>query len=177
MSALGVGEAVVGGALLFFVPGFAVTRALFPEWRLRGTGALRRGLETATLSFVLSVTLTVLVGYGLLGLAPGGFSATWSDPLLEAVLAAIAVIAFATAGLEGAFSRHGTVRPVPAAEPGGEGAWELTRELDRLRREEVRLARSLRAAPPDAAALEAERNRVVARVEELERAREAEYAE
>jgi hypothetical protein len=177
MSALDVGEAAIGGLLLFVLPGFAVTRAMFPEWRLTGPGALRRALETATLAFVLSIALTVLAGYALLGLAPGGFSAGWSDPLLEAVLAGITAVGLAIAALEGGFSRVGPAPTRASPDPGGEGAWEVTRELDRLRREERRIRRSLGAGDGAAEPLRAELDRVSARVEELERAREAQYAE
>jgi len=102
MDALDLLEAIVGGLLLFVVPGFAVARALFPEWRFRGPDGTLRALETATLSFVLSVALTVLVGSLLLGLAPGGFAAAWSDPVLEVALAAVALVAVAAGVLRGA---------------------------------------------------------------------------
>jgi len=93
MTILSVVEGVAGGLLLFFVPGYALTKAVFPEWRVRGRNAGRRLVEVVTLSFVTSIGLTVVVGFGLLDLAPGGFSAAWSDPLLEAALAAVAGVA------------------------------------------------------------------------------------
>jgi hypothetical protein len=174
-----VAQGIVGALLLFFVPGYAVTRALFPEWRVRGAQGTRRLLEEVTLSFVTSVGLTVVVGYGILDLAPGGFSAAWSDPLLEAVLAATAVVAFAVALLRGAFAR---VPPAAAPAGGGadeQGAWELSRELERLGRDERRLEHELRGAshdPSDSARLTKELETVRAEREELRQRREEEYA-
>jgi uncharacterized membrane protein len=177
MTFVTVGEAVVGGLLLFFVPGYAVTKALFPEWRVRGPAGARRLVEVVTLSFVTSVGLTVLVGYGILNLAPGGFAAAWSDPLLEAVLAAVAVVAFAAAFARGAFAR--TVPPGPERrETGEEGSWELSRELDRLSRDERRLRHEMRVAaltPSETARLSAELDSVRAEREALQRKREEEY--
>lgn len=181
MTLLGGLEATAGGLLVFFVPGFFLTRALFPEWRLRGPAALRRLIETLTLSFVLSVTLTVLVGYLLLTVAPGGFQAYWSDPVLEAMLSGVAVVAFGAGVLRHAYAREApAARPLTEPEPGGSGAWELTRELDRLGREERRIRHALRTGSPDAD----ERRRLNARIEEIQaesaalgQRREAEYAE
>jgi uncharacterized membrane protein len=104
-------EIVAGVLLVFVVPGYAITKATFPEWRLRGPEALLRAVEIGTLSLVLSVTVTILVGF-VLGAAPGNyFQASWSDPLLEALLAAITGVALAAAVLRGAFRR------VPPAAP------------------------------------------------------------
>jgi Protein of unknown function (DUF1616) len=178
MNALQLVEALSGGLLLFFVPGFAISRALFPEWRLTGPGGLRRGLETATLSFVLSVGLTVLVGYGLLSAAPGGFSASWSDPVLESCLAGVAAIAFAAGLFQGAYSHRRTGALSVPPEPGGEGAWALTRELDRLGREERRLARQLsmsRGDPEAAGSVERRLAELRDEARAIEARREAEY--
>ena len=171
-------ETLVGLLLLFVVPGYAVTRAVFPEWRMRGENALRRGVEVLTLSFVLSVSLTVLLGYVLLSAFSGGFSAAWSDPLLEATLAAVTLVAGSVAYLRGAFAR---VPPIPPRwteeEPGEEGAWEVTVELDRLAREERRLEHDLRrigADPERTRVLRSSLEGVRAERESLERRREAE---
>ncbi len=176
MNLLAAPEAIVGGALLFFVPGYAVTRATFPRLRIRGPEGLRGALETVTLSFTLSVVLTVLVGFGLLRFSPGGFSAAWSDPLLEACLAAIAAVAFVVGLVEGSYA---SVPPTPAPlEPGTEGVWELTRELDRLGREERRLRRDLarsRTDPTATGELERRLEEVRTEVRALEARREAEY--
>jgi hypothetical protein len=156
MEAVDLLQATVGGLLLFVVPGFALARCLFPEWRFRGPDGARRALETATLAFVLSVALTVLVGSALLGLAPGGFAAAWGDPVLEVALAAVAVVAFAAGAVRGAYSRIPPTGPVGTDDPGGEGSFELTRALDRLHREDPTVGSR--------------------RVEELEQRREEEYA-
>jgi hypothetical protein len=176
MNPLEVPEAVAGGALLFFVPGFAVARAVFPRLRFRGPDGLKGALETVTLSFTLSVVLTVLVGFGLLRLAPGGFAASWPDPLLEASLAAIALVAGVAGWLGGAYSR--VPPPLPPPEPGVEGPWEITRQLDRLAARERRLVRALSAAPPGSAAnvkLKAELDSVRSEVRSIQERREAEY--
>ncbi len=179
MSALGAVEAGAGFLLVFFIPGFCLTRAVFPEWRVLGRSNLRRLVEVVTVSFVLSVVLTVLVGYLLLSFAPGGFQAYWSDPVLETILVAISAVAIAVAAARGSFRR---LPPSPASPspPGEEGAWELMRRLDRLGREERQLRHRLRVGVEDPV----ERDRLNSRLEEireesaeLSRRREAEYAE
>jgi hypothetical protein len=176
MNPLVLPEAVLGGALLFFVPGFTVTRAVFPRLRLRGPDGLKGALETVALSFTLSVVLTVLVGFALLRFAPGGFAASWSDPLLEACLGAVAIVALVVGLLEGSYAAS----PPPAAptDPGSAGVWELTRELDRLAREERRIARELAGARTDAAdrgELERRLAEVRSEVRAIQARREAEY--
>ena len=180
MTVPGALEVALGFLLVFFLPGYAVTKAVFPEWRIRGTGALRRLVEVVTLSFVLSVVLTVLVGYGELTLAPGGFRAYWSDPVLEVSLIAVTLVAFALGLARGAYRREPPPSAVLPFGEGEEGAFELTRELDRLGREGRRIRHTLRVSAP----APAERDRLEARLTELEsesaeleRRREAEYAE
>ncbi len=178
MSLAAVPEAIAGLALVFFVPGYFVTKATFPEWRIRGPDGLRRLLEIGTLSFVLSVGLTVLVGGVLLAASPGGFQAYWSDPVLEAGLTAVALLAFAIGWVRGAFARTPPA-PHPLEPSGGEeGAWELSRELDRLAREERRLLHQLRTGPEsEAARVKEEVARVRAEISSLQSQREAAYAE
>lgn len=178
MTFVSAAEAIAGGLLLFFLPGYAVTKALFPEWRIQGPRASRRLLEVLVLSFVTSVGLTVVVGYGLLELAPGGFASAWSDPLLEASLAAVALLAFAVAFLRGAFARTPPIAAPVSEERGEEGAWELSRELERLGRDERRIQHALRVTsenPSKAARLTAELDSVRAERESLRRRREEEY--
>jgi len=179
MTVVGVTEGIVGGLLLFFLPGYAVTKALFPEWRVRGREGGRRLVEVVTLSFVTSVGLTVLVGYGILSLNPGGFAAAWSDPVLEGFLALVAAAAFAVAVGRGAFARI-PPRARPTAEPAGEeGAWEVSRELERLGREERHLEHALRVSsqgPAELARLRTELDNVRAERDALRRKREGEYA-
>ncbi|HTT73778.1 MAG TPA: DUF1616 domain-containing protein [Thermoplasmata archaeon] len=177
MAVVAAFEAVAGGALVFFVPGYAVTKALFPDWRVRGAERSLRLLEIVTLSFVLSVVLTVLLGYLLLVAAPAGFQSYWSDPALEVGLAVVAATGLVAAVARGAFQR---VPPAPRApEPSGgeEGAWELSRELERLAREERRLEHALRVhGAADAAELRARLDEIRAQRDSLAASREAEYA-
>jgi hypothetical protein len=171
-------EAVLGILLVFVLPGLAVSRAMFPEWRFRGPDGLIRSVETASLSLVLSVALTILVGFGLLS-SSGGFSATWTDPLLEAALAGITALGFAVAWLRGAFARvPPTARPL---EPlGGEdGGADALRRAEELLREERRLRHALRVSHDEAstARLQDDLGRVRAEVRRLGSAREEEYAQ
>ncbi|MHB1434572.1 MAG: DUF1616 domain-containing protein [Thermoplasmata archaeon] len=126
-------EILLGVLLVFFLPGFGVVVATFPEWRFRGRSALERGLTTVTLSIVLSVALTVLVGYGLLALSPSGFAASWTNPTLEIGLGLIAILGLGVGWLRGSFSR--TPPPAARPEPDEIDPYALARELDRLRRE------------------------------------------
>ncbi len=179
MVGVGLPEALAGFLLVFFVPGYALTKATFPEWRIRGASAYLRLLETVTLAFVLSVVLTVLVGYVLLVGAPGGFQADWADPVLELVLAGVAAIGFAVGGVRGAYRREAPPSPAPEGGSGDEGAWEVTRELEELGREERRLTHALRNRSGDSdeqTRLRSELDRLQVRREQLREHREAEYA-
>jgi len=179
MTVLGLAEGILGGLLLFFLPGYAVTKALFPEWRVRGREGGRRLVEIVTLSFVTSVGLTVLVGYGILSLNPGGFAAAWSDPLLEAVLTFVTVVAFAVAVVRGAFARVPPSVRLTAEPEGEEGAWEVSRELERLDRDERRLEHAIRVSsqgPAEEDRLKSELASVRAERDALRRKREGEYA-
>lgn len=179
MSALAGVETAVGVLLIFFLPGYALTRAVFPEWRIRGDpDAGLRAVETATLSFVLSVALTVLLGYGLLVIAPGGFQAYWSSPVLEALLGAVTAGGLIVAYYRGAFSRTPPPAAVSPADAEETDTWELLSRLDQLGREERRLAHAIRRAP-DASTLtqlNAELARVRSERQDLETRREALYA-
>ncbi len=163
---------LAGAALFFFLPGFALVRAVFPEKRFRGAAGLRGAVELAVLSFVLSVVLTVLVGYLLLSVAPGSFSATWTTPTLEVALAALAVVGFGVGAVRGAYSATPPLSRTPSALPGDEGAWELSQKLDRLAAER----RAARRGPADTSGATSAR---LARLDDeegaLARAREAEY--
>ncbi len=165
-------EVVLGVLVVFFLPGFGVVVATFPEWRYRGRNALERGLTTLTLSVVLSVALTVLVGYGLLALSPSGFAASWTNPTLEVGLGIIALLGLGVGWLRGAFAR--TPPPVPRPESADVDPYELARELDHLRRECREIRRRRRSAPgptelPDIrqqlAALEAQIQRIEVELE------------
>ena len=177
MGSLAVVEAVAGGLLIFVVPGFTIAKAVFPERRLATPEGVRWAIELAALSLVLSVVLTVVVGYVLLVGAPGGFSATWSDPLLETVLAAIALVAFVGGLLQGAYARDPRPSVARPEEAGTVGAAELSRQLDRLQRDRRRLERELRGSPDatTAASLRARLGAVTDEEAALRRQREADY--
>jgi hypothetical protein len=118
MASVNAAEAVAGLALVYFLPGFGLARATFPEWRFRGPEGTVRLIETLALSLFGSVAVTVVVGFGLLN-APVGFQATWSDPVLFEALAGVSAIALVAALLRGAFAR---VPPsAPAPRDGAEG--------------------------------------------------------
>ena len=172
-------EILAGLLLVFALPGYAITRATFPEWRVRGTEALLRAVEIGTLSLVLSVTVTILVGFTLGALPGSDFQAAWSNPLLEAVLAAITGVALGTAAVRGAFRRAPPPAP-PTEEIRGEDApFDLLRALEADRRQARRLRHSLRQMRPDdpqRTVLEEELGAIERRSKEHLAAREAEYA-
>jgi hypothetical protein len=140
--------AILGGLLVFVLPGYAVSKAVFPEWRVRGPNGLLTAVELATLSLVLSVVLTVLVGFLLLNASSAGFQATWSDPRLEAALAGVTGVGLAVAVGRGGFAREPPPAPKLEEDRGAEGGWAAMRRLDQLVREERGLRRSLVVAPP-----------------------------
>lgn len=137
-------EAILGGFLILAAPGLAWSRALFPEWRIAGPQAYLRAVETASMAVVVSLSLTIVVGFGLTFNTNGSFPASWSDPLLEAILAAIAVVGAVLAWARGGFSR--VPPPAPALEPapGADSPEELLRDLARLQAESRRLRHALR---------------------------------
>ncbi len=173
-------EIVAGLLLVFGLPGYALTKATFPEWRVRGPDALLRVVEIGTLSLVLSVGVTILVGF-VLGNLPGGlFQAGWSDPLLEAVLAAIAAVALVVAVLRGAFAQTPPVGPASEPSPGEEDPMTLVRTLEATDREIRRLRHQLRTLPsgdPARTSLEAQLEQAQRRSQDLRAGREAQYAQ
>ena len=181
MSLLSGLEFAAGVVLLFFAPGYAVSRATFPEWRVRrGPDTALRLIELLTLSFVLSVALTVLAGYLLLTTSPGGFQAYWSSPVLEGILVAITVIGLGIAWYRGAFGHADTREgaPSPTIDSGEEGAWEMLEQLDRLAHDERRLLHSLRTAPTgslERSRLEQELSRLRETQSQVQARREASY--
>ncbi len=173
-------QEAAGFLLVFGLPGYTATKALFPEWRIRGPEALLRAVEIGTLSLLLSVTFTILVGF-ILGSLPGGlFQASWTNPLLEIVLAAVTVVAAVVGLLNGAYRREPPRVPASELAPGEDRSWELLKTMNTLHRQERRLRHEIRtrkADDPGRARLEAELRSVENRGEELRRAREAEYAQ
>ncbi|MCI4362698.1 MAG: DUF1616 domain-containing protein [Thermoplasmata archaeon] len=167
-----------GGLLLFALPGYAWTRALFPEWKIRGPHALDRAVRTGTLAFVWSLSFVVVVGSILSEIPSLGFSAAWSNPRLELILAGLSAIGFVVAFVRGAFRRVGDEAPF-AALPGEDSPLPWLREFDRLEREERRLRRALARSAPDsegARLLTTELDRLKAESRTLRRRREDEYA-
>ncbi|MCI4334556.1 MAG: DUF1616 domain-containing protein [Thermoplasmata archaeon] len=169
----------LGGALLFALPGYAWSRALFPEWRLQGRYALDHAVRLGTLSFVWSLAFLVVVGSTLSELPGLGFSAAWSDPRLEIVLAGLTAAGAAVAVL-----RHllPATTPSPSAERprGADSPLGLHRELDRITREERRLRRALARSPAGsegASRLSEELERLRAESVTLRERRQEEYAE
>ena len=181
MAPLNALEDVAGFLLIFFVPGYAVTKALFPEWRIRGPERYLRLLEIVSLGFVLSLVLTILVGYLLLVGTPAGFQSYWSAPTLEAALTAIAGVAIVVGLLRGAYARSPpAARGPPAVEPDEAEVWAVTRELDRLGREERHLVRALNRKgldPAEEGRLRSRLSDIRARADEIGRRREAEIAD
>ena len=180
MSGTPIYESLGGLALVFFLPGYFATKALFPEWRVRGPDGLTRLVEIISLGFVLSVVLTIVLGYGLLLLGPNGFQASWSDPVLESILAVVAAVALVAGILRHAYSKEAPLPGGDGPEPGGEGAWELLRELEALQREERRLRHRLRVSETDSGAsvqVEQDLQAVQQQIATLRQQRETEYAQ
>lgn len=180
MTAIALLQTSAGLLLLFFVPGYTTTRAIFPEWRIRGAEAWRRGVETVTLSFVLSIGWTVVVGYLLLTAAPGGFQAPWTNPGLEEALLLVSLVALVAGWRVGAYATTPPTSPGERPDPGEEGAWELTRELDRMAREERRLEHALRRVGTNGTEAAGLQDRLAALREESSRIRqdrERQYAQ
>ncbi|HTT35326.1 MAG TPA: DUF1616 domain-containing protein [Thermoplasmata archaeon] len=175
LAALGV----IGLLLVFVLPGYTWTRAIFPEWRVRGPLAAERAIAIATLAFALSVALTVLEGFGLLRLAPGGFAATWSDPVLEVALAVTALGGFVVGALRGAYRTQPPEAPALEPSPGSDDGWNLVERVEAIDRERRRVRHALRAGAGSAeerARREELLGRLDREIDALQRQREAEYA-
>ncbi len=138
-------EAIAGGILILAAPGLAWCRALFPEWRISGPLAALRAVQTATLGFLMSIALTIVVGFGLTFSSNGPFPASWSDPLLEAILAGITAIGLVVAFLRGGFAHDPPTGPATEPAPGADSPEPTLRELVRLQTEARRLRHRLRA--------------------------------
>lgn len=173
-------EILAGVLLVFALPGYGITKATFPEWRLRGANALLRAVEVGTLSLVLSVTVTILVGF-VLGNLPGSFfQAGWSDPLLEAILAAISAVGLTIGVLRGGFSKVPPAAPALEPSAGEEDPMALIRALEANQRHARRLEHALRQLKPDdpqRSRLENELADTQRKSQELRASREAEYAQ
>ncbi len=116
-------QAIVGGLLVLFVPGYFITKALFPrgferiatERSQNSARPVPDGILTAFLSIVLSICTSIIVG-SFLGFLPApkdcstppcGFfqgSAT-GFPYIELSLIGVSAVAFIIAAARGAFPR------------------------------------------------------------------------
>ena len=169
---------VLGLLLVFVLPGYTVTRATFPEWRVRGPAAGLIAVQLAALTLVTSVALTVLVGFALLVLPGQGFQSTWSDPVLEEVLAGVAVAALAVGFFRGAYAHTPPTAPRPEPAPGADDGWQLLERMHAIDQERRRIRHALRTHPSHWEA--APRQRAVLEqldrdADEIRREREADY--
>ena len=172
-------QAVVGILLVFVLPGFTIAKATFPERRIRGADGLIWGVELVAITLVLSVVVTILVGFALLVAGPSGFAADWSDLSLEAGLAVISVVAGAIGLVRGSYSSVPPTGPTLEPAHGAEGAWEEIRAMEGLVREERRWMHRLRTSgtgSPEHASIERELETVRAEIRRRREAREADYA-
>jgi hypothetical protein len=170
-------EAIAGGLLILLLPGLAWSRAIFPEWRIRGALAITHLVTTLTFAVVVSLALTIVVGSTLTGFAIAPYPAGWGDPVLEGILAAIALAGFVVALLRGGL-RHGTLPGrASAPEPEGPPPEHALAEAARLRAEGRRIRHRLRdrdIAPRRREELDRQLAATEAAVRALERRREAE---
>lgn len=170
-------ESAAGVFLLFVAPGYAWTRALFPEWKFRGPRRWENGVRTVTLTLVWSVAIDVVAGSVLTEVPSLGFSAAWSDPRLEWILLATTIGGLVTAMGRGAFRLRGeSTAPAP---PGESPPLGWMREADRLVRDQARLRRKIRKSPvesPERTRFERELIEVSEQLTEVHRRREAELA-
>jgi hypothetical protein len=169
-------EALLGGLLIFVLPGLGLSRALFPEWRFRGDAGAVHAVETFTLSVVLSVAVTILVGFALLNL-PVGFSAVWANPTIELLLVLVTVPSFAVAWWRGAFASQAPVGPSLEPMGGEEGGAEAIARAESLARESRRIRHALRvnSAGTDLGRLREELETIEQEARRLGEQREAEY--
>lgn len=169
--------AVAGALLVFVVPGLALNRALFPDWRFRGPSGTARVVETGVMSLFGSVALTVVVGSALAA-GPGlTFQASWRDPELEAVLGVLSAALFAVAALRGAFRRDPPVPPATETAPAEFDGWSRLREFSAVE-ERLRAARRAFIGAPSSEEQDrwrAEVRRLEGEREELRRRREVEF--
>jgi hypothetical protein len=177
--AASIPEALLGLLLVYFLPGFGVVRAMFPERRVFRPLSLRTLVEELTASLVLSVALAILIGFVWLGTSTG-VQASWSQPLVELTLGLIGLVGLALAAFRGSFARIPPTATEPEPSPGEAGAFELIRSLDQIAREERRLTHRLRVVgegSSESTAIRAELERVRAESARIRRLREAEYAQ
>jgi hypothetical protein len=173
-------EALVGFLLVFVLPGFTIAKALFPEKRVRAAEGLLWAVELATLTVFLSVVLTILVGFALLNVTPGGFAASWTNPVLEVGLASIAAVGLVVGVLRGAYRTTPPEAPALEPSPGADDGWGLLRRLELAHRDERRLRHTLRRKGLTTAEedrVHGELDRVTSEIQRLRQEREGQYAQ
>lgn len=169
-------DVLLGGLLIFLLPGYAITKAVFPEWRVRGATAALRATEILTLSFVLSVGVTILVGFALLNLPGPGFAASWNDPVLELLLGGVTFAALALGVIRGAYRTDPPPAPALEPSPGSDDGWALIARLEAIDRERRRAEHALRrAGSQDAERWRSAISELDAEATTLRLRREAEY--
>jgi hypothetical protein len=169
-------EALAGLAVLFLLPGFGLTAALFPERIRPARDRSLAAVEVVALSVIVSVSVTILLGE-LLQTAGPGFSASWSDPRLELLDLGLGLASLGVGAVRGAFRR--SPEPASPGEAPADLGWETLRSFERLAAEERRIERSLKRDGLDAAeraGLERRRELIRAERQALRERREREYA-
>jgi hypothetical protein len=163
--------------LFFFLPGYLLMKALWPEWRIRGKAAVERGVTMVTGAVVSSTAMTILVGFVLGNTA--SFQAGPDNPLLEAVLLVLSVAFFLVGLWRGAYSKWPLPSPSYAehALKGEDDTEAFVEEIEAIVREELRLKAEIKHAkrenPEKAERLKEELDAHVSRRRELEKARES----
>ncbi len=164
-------QASFGFLLVFFLPGYFLTKSLWP-----GPEDLDReynAIYVLTFSMALSICLTILLGLVLASLPPvedpasGKLIGYFRPPYLQILFGATTAVLFGTAWFRGAFPWLGRLHPslirVPAAERGGRPARDRAkldgilvdlrgegRRREGLRREIRELQRKIHHEPGDA---------------------------
>ncbi|HEV2519661.1 MAG TPA: DUF1616 domain-containing protein [Thermoplasmata archaeon] len=171
-------QAAVGLMLIYFLPGFAVTRALFPERRVFRPTSAKVLVEQLTSSVILSVAITILAGYVWLGTSVG-VQVTWAQPRVEESLAVISGVTLAVAAARGSFARRAPKGPDLAPESGHSDPMAIIRQLDELGRRRRSLEHQRRvtgADSPDSVSIDEAIRQIDDEDRALRAQREAEYA-
>lgn len=158
--------ALVALLLYFFVPGYLLVKALWPEKRWKGPKAEITAVEMVTAGFLSSLGLLLVIGF-VLGNS-NAFQASAADPLLEEILAALSLVFLALGWFRGAYAREPPQVPsfVEPVSPGEEDLASTFGRLESLLRDEREAQRSLRQARREKAPSE-DLRALEARVEEV----------
>jgi hypothetical protein len=131
MSLASVPFALGALALFFFVPGYLLVKALWPEKRWKGPEAPITALEMVTGGFLASLGLFLVIGFALGN--TGVFQAGPSDPLLEEILLGLSVLFLVVGWVVGAYRKEAPAAP-SFVEPPGPGEEDLGPVLDQFQR-------------------------------------------